>query len=206
LAEPETQIPQGMQVPRARIEALTDGVFGFALTLLVTTLVLPAGFEPKSNREVIDTLLSLDGSVLAYLISFFMIGLRWMGQARVKVDPEMGSGIYLWAVLLQLMFIAVLPFSTMLIGRWDAQFPASIWVYSGNVALAALAAIAVSVTGERLTGQRPAVETGRFSLLVLVATAILSVVISFWSTRWALGVYAINLFTQFFQRWAGRLL
>ena len=195
-----------MQVPRDRIEALTDGVFGFALTLLVTTLVLPDGFAPKSNQDVIDALRDLDGSVLAYLISFFMIGLRWMGQAKVKVDPEMGSGIYLWAVLFQLMFIAVLPFSDMLIGRWDAEFPAAIWVYSGNVALAALAAIAISVTGERLTGQRPAAETGRFGLLVLVGTAILSIVISFWSTRLALGVYAINIFTQIFQRWAGRLL
>lgn len=206
MPEPEAQLPQGMQVPRARIEALTDGVFGFALTLLVTTLVLPTGFEPRSNRDVIDVLLALDGSVLAYLISFFMIGLRWMGQARVKLDPEMGQGIYLWAVLLQLMFIAVLPFSTMLIGRWDAQFPAVVWVYSGNVALAALAAIAVSVTSERLTGKRPAAETGRFSLLVLVGTALLSIVISFWSTRWALGIYAANLFTQLLQRWAGKLL
>jgi uncharacterized membrane protein len=127
-----------------------------------------------------------------------MIGLRWMGQARVKEDPEMGSGIYLWAVLMQLMFIAVLPFSTMLVGRWD-DYPATIWVYSGNVGLSALAAIAVSVTSEKLTGKRPAAETGRFSLLVLVATAILSVIISFWSTRWALGIYALNLFTQFFQ-------
>jgi uncharacterized membrane protein len=194
-----------MQVPRGRLEALTDGVFGFALTLLVTSLVIPGDFKPTSNQDVINALADLDGAVLAYLISFFMIGLRWMGQARVKEDPEMGSGIYLWAVLMQLMFIAVLPFSTMLVGRWD-DYPATIWVYSGNVGLSALAAIAVSVTSEKLTGKRPAAETGRFSLLVLVATAILSVIISFWSTRWALGIYALNLFTQFFQRWAGRLL
>jgi uncharacterized membrane protein len=205
MSDSVTKDPPSLQVPRDRLEALTDGVFGFALTLLVTSLVFPGDFAPKSNQDMIDALSDLDGSALAYLISFFMVGLRWMGQARVKDDPEMGSGIYLWAALIHLMFIAVLPFSTMLVGRWD-EFPASVWVYSGNVALSALAAIAVSVTAERLTGKRPAAETGRFSLLVLAATAVLSVVISFWSTRWALTIYVLNLFTQVVQRWAGRLL
>ena len=194
----------GTQVPRARIEALTDGVFGFALTLLVTTLVFPYDFRPTSNQDLIDALLDLDGSVLAYIISFFVIGLRWMGQAREKADPEIGTGIYLWAVLVHLMFIAVLPFSTMLIGRWG-DFPAAVWVYSANMALSAVAAIGVSATAERLTGKRPA-ETGRFGLLVLMATAVLSIIISLWSTRWAMAAYAGNLLTPFLQRWAGRLL
>jgi uncharacterized membrane protein len=193
-----------MQVPRARIEALTDGVFGFALTLLVTTLVFPYDFTPTSNQDLIDALTDLDGSAIAYVVSFFVIGLRWMGQAREKQDPEMGSGVYLWAVLIHLMFIAILPFSTMLIGRWG-DYEAAVWVYSANMALSAFAAIAVSVTAERLTGKRPA-ETGRFGLLVLMATAVLSIVISVWSPRWAMAAYAGNLLTQMLQRWAGRLL
>jgi uncharacterized membrane protein len=167
-------------------------------------LVFPNDFSPTSNDDLIAALTNLDGSVIAYLVSFFVIGLRWMGQARDKPDPEMGTGIYLWAVLVHLMFIAVLPFSTMLIGRWG-DYEASVWVYSANMGLSALAAIGVSVTAERLTGKRP-LETGRFGLLVLLATAILSIVISFWSTRWAMAAYAGNLLTQVFQRWAGRLL
>jgi hypothetical protein len=60
------------------------------------------------------------------------------------------------------------------------------------------------VTAERATGKRPT-ETGRFALLVLIGTAILSVLVSFYSTRYAMYVYIINAFTPFVQRYAGRL-
>jgi uncharacterized membrane protein len=182
---------------------LTDGIFGFAMTLLVVNLVLPQGFQPQSNRDLLVAIFTLDGSLLAYIISFFVLAFRWVNQARDKEDPDMATGAYVWASLIQLFFITTLPFSTMLIGRYE-DFPAAIWVYAANMGLSALAALAVSVTAERATGKRPT-ETGRFALLVLIGTAILSVLVSFYSTRYAMYVYIINAFTPFVQRYAGRL-
>lgn len=191
-------------IPQARLQALTDGIFGFAMTLLVVNLVLPEGFRPQSNRDLLHELFELDGSLLAYIISFFVLAFRWVNQARDKEDPEMATGAYVWANLTQLFFITTLPFSTMVIGRYE-DFPAAIWVYSANMAASALASIAVSVTAERATGKRPK-ETGRFALLVLIGTAILSVLLSFYSTRYAMYVYILNALTPFLQRFAGRLL
>jgi uncharacterized membrane protein len=191
-------------VPRARIEALTDGIFAFAMTLLVINLVLPEAFEPASNADMLGALADLDSSLLAYVISFFVLGLRWMNQARDKGDPEQAGGLYLWAVLIQLFFITLMPFSTMVVGRYEGFAP-SIWVYAANMILSALAAIAVSVTAERATAKRPA-ETGRFGLLVLIATALASTVVSLFSTDYAMLPYLGNAFTPVLQRWAGRLL
>jgi uncharacterized membrane protein len=37
-------------IPRSRLEALTDGVFAFAMTLLVVNIELPKDFTPKPMR------------------------------------------------------------------------------------------------------------------------------------------------------------
>jgi len=38
-------------IPRSRLEALTDGVFAFAMTLLVVNIELPEGFHPRAIRS-----------------------------------------------------------------------------------------------------------------------------------------------------------
>jgi uncharacterized membrane protein len=191
-------------IPRARVEALTDGIFAFAMTLLVVNLAIPDGFRPDNDADLLHAIADLDGALFAYAISFFVLGFRWMAQARDKEDPESARGIYLWAILLHLFTITTVPFSTMVIGRFD-DYPAAVWVYSANMGFSALAALAVSVTAERLTGRRPS-ETGRFALLVLIATALLAIVLSFHSTRIAMFAYLGNILTPFLQKWAGRLL
>ncbi len=193
----------GMSIPKARVEALTDGIFAFAMTLLVINLDLPDNFRPGSGAELLAAIADLDGALLAYAISFFVLGFRWMAQARDKEDPDPATGIYLWAVLVHLFTVTTMPFSTMVIGRFD-DFPVAVWVYSANMIASALASFAVSVTAERLTGRRPQ-ETGRFALMVLIGTAVLSIALSFYSTRIAMYAYLGNALTPFVQRWAGRL-
>ena len=46
-------------IPTSRLEALTDGVFAFAMTLLVVNIELPQGFDPKTNREFLAKLADL---------------------------------------------------------------------------------------------------------------------------------------------------
>jgi Endosomal/lysosomal potassium channel TMEM175 len=41
-------------IPTRRLEALTDIVFAFAMTLLVINIELPEGFDPKTNREFLS--------------------------------------------------------------------------------------------------------------------------------------------------------
>ncbi|MGE5207799.1 MAG: TMEM175 family protein [Alphaproteobacteria bacterium] len=55
-AEPKEFISKG------RLDALTDGVFAFAMTLLVVNLDLPETFHPKSSAELVSGLLGVSGS------------------------------------------------------------------------------------------------------------------------------------------------
>ena len=47
-------------IPRSRLEALTDGVFAFAMTLLVVNVDLPEGFNPASGPELLSGLVRLE--------------------------------------------------------------------------------------------------------------------------------------------------
>jgi Endosomal/lysosomal potassium channel TMEM175/ATP dependent DNA ligase domain len=63
MAEPKEFISKG------RLDALTDGVFAFAMTLLVVKFDLPEDFHPKSAPELISGLLGLGGTFIAYVVT-----------------------------------------------------------------------------------------------------------------------------------------
>jgi len=46
-------------IPKSRLDALTDGVFAVAMTLLVIDLRLPEGFHPADARELLQNPQSL---------------------------------------------------------------------------------------------------------------------------------------------------
>lgn len=63
-----------------RLAALSDGVFAFALTLLVLDLHLPKAGTIHSERELWHALLLLTPSIVMYLMSFLTLGIFWNGQ------------------------------------------------------------------------------------------------------------------------------
>ncbi|MBV9232057.1 MAG: DUF1211 domain-containing protein, partial [Chloroflexi bacterium] len=60
----------------SRLVAFSDGVFGFAITLLITTIpFFLEGVSPLSSDEHIEQqLLSLLPNVFSYILSFYIIG------------------------------------------------------------------------------------------------------------------------------------
>ena len=86
-------------ISKGRLDALTDGVYAFAMTLLVGNLDLPGDFHPKSAAELISALLGLGGTVIAYVVIFLVLASCWLGRARTKEEPEAASGAYAGARL-----------------------------------------------------------------------------------------------------------
>lgn len=169
---------------------MTDGVFAFAMTLLVVNIELPEGFDPKSNQEFVSGLASLSDTFTAYLITFFILVSFWFGRAREDGEPEMASPAYAWAALLQLLAVTFLPFSMLAVGRYD--WPAAAWIYGANMILLAVTALAISRLAERDSG-RARVEDGSVELTILIASAVLSIVTSLFAPAYAMLPYLINL-------------
>ena len=110
-----------------------------------------------------------------------MLGRRWFGQARIRPEPEEASDTYARWVLIHLFFITLMPFSTQIVGRYE--FAPAIWLYAANTILAALAAIRLTYLAESEVAAGATPSNGRPELGLLVASAILSVVVSFFVRR-----------------------
>ena len=93
---------------RSRLEAFSDGVFAVAITLLALDLTV-AG---PGHGPLLDQLYDKWPAFLAYLISFFMIGIVWVNhhalvRSIIKVDRTL-----LFLNLVLLLFVVLIPFAT----------------------------------------------------------------------------------------------
>jgi uncharacterized membrane protein len=176
--------------PRERLDALSDAIFGVAMTLLVLDLRLPDDFHPADGKALLDALYDLVPKFIPYVLSFVVLGLRWRAGVRLRTPAEAFGGAYFRWWLLYLLFITCVPFSTVVMGRFPSLAPA-IWVYAGNTAL-------IAVAGFGMAAQTPRAARDEFlrdrllSLAVLFGTSLLAVAWSFVNPRQALLALALN--------------
>lgn len=105
-------------VDLGRLNALSDGVFAVALTLLVLDIRIPENVLPENLGNV---LLGLAPKLVIYLISFIVIGGAWGSHQRMLSQIKQGDGLLVWFNLLALLFITLLPASALLLGRFPDE-------------------------------------------------------------------------------------
>lgn len=116
-----------------RVGAFSDGVFAVAITLLVLNIEVPTVADDRLGSALDDLLPSLQ----AYFIAFAVIGAFWYGHHVAWSRFRATTRRLVWANLLLLSLIALMPFTTAVLGEFDV--PLAIAIYAGNVGLAALA-------------------------------------------------------------------
>jgi len=187
--------------PKNRVDALTDGLFGVAMTILVLDLRLPDEFDPADQAALMRALFGLWPKFFPYALSFYVLGSTWLANIKLRSRGEFVSKHYAVWWLLYLLLATCIPFSTAVVGRF-AHFGPSAWLYSAN--LAALAAV-----GYRMVTLLPGLDHDertldrKVSLLVLMGTAVLCVGISLFDPAKALWVYALNIAAPPLARWIG---
>ena len=97
-----------------RIEALTDGVFAIAMTLLVLNLEIPAIPEGAAAQVLPKLVLGLWPNFFNYALSFILLAIFWIVHHRQFHFIKAIDQRLLWINILGLMFIALIPFSTSL--------------------------------------------------------------------------------------------
>jgi uncharacterized membrane protein len=115
--------------PKARLDALHDGIFSVAMTLLVLDVHLPDDFHPADGDELLQGLLKLWPKFLPYLLSFAVLGLRWIASIQIRNRAEYFNREYVNWWLFYLLLITFVPFSTIVIGRY-ASFAPAVWLYA----------------------------------------------------------------------------
>jgi uncharacterized membrane protein len=96
-------------VERGRLEAFSDGVFAVAITLLALNLTV-AG--PGHGTPLLQQLGQRWPTFVAYLISFFTIGIIWVNHHGLLRNIVAVDRTLLYLNLVLLLFVVVIPFAT----------------------------------------------------------------------------------------------
>jgi len=124
-------------VGKQRLEAMTEGIYAIALTLLVLELKLPPLPHEATNAALVEALHALLPKVLTWMLSFWVMVLLWLGQLRVYRFCKALDWTLVWQELAMLAGVSLLPFSTALLGEYG-NLPVAAAVYSANLLVVAL--------------------------------------------------------------------
>lgn len=115
------------------MEAFSDGIFAFAITLLVLDLKVPAGEGLTQHFGLLAALRAEWPSYLAYVTSFLTILIMWMNHHKLFQIIHRADHMLLLLNGLLMFGMTVVPFTTSLLAEYierpDARVAAAI--YSG---------------------------------------------------------------------------
>ncbi len=100
-----------------RMESLTDGIFAFAMTLLVLNMILPS--DAAITQTSTAALLSLLPAFYHYIIAFFVLAAFWMGHHGQFSNIHHIDKNFLFLNAIGLFFVTLVPFSTSFIGDYS---------------------------------------------------------------------------------------
>jgi len=126
--------------PNARMAAFSDGVFAFALTLLIIDVRLPADAHITSTPELWHALWLLMPTFLAFLLSFGIILITWVNHHGALDLVKRSTPSLVFANGFLLLTVVLIPFPTALLGEFlltDHATPAVV-VYDAVLALQAI--------------------------------------------------------------------
>jgi uncharacterized membrane protein len=117
-----------------RLAALSDGIFGVAMTLLLLELHVPIREPGMSEGTLRHALALLAPQLLVYLMSFLTLGIFWVGQQTQLNYLERSERHLTWIHLAFLFLVTLMPFSTRLLTEFITYRTALI-AYWANILL-----------------------------------------------------------------------
>ena len=141
---------------RGRLEAFSDGVLAIIITIMVLELRVPEGSDWSALRPVVPVFLT-------YAVSFLYVGIYWNNHHHLLKACHRLTAPIMWANLLLLFTLSLLPFSTGWVGA-NHLSAVPIFLYGAVLLCAALAYYTLQraiVAGEGGTSSQLATALGR---------------------------------------------
>jgi len=172
----------------SRIEALCDGVFAIAMTILVLELsvdehILKAiAFAEGGNLYYL-----LDG-IYTYVMGFVVLGVYWVLHHYMFNFIKRSDGVLVWLNVLFLMFAALVPLSTKVSRTYPDSYP-GYFFYVTSMVIAILLLLVIwqyATRGYRLVdrdigGENISVVNG---IIIISVSVILAVLVGAYFLPW----------------------
>ena len=156
----DTREGEGQILSKGRLEALVDGVFAIAMTILVLEVRVPELRDSRSSAELLTHLRHLGPTLAAYFFSFFMLGLFWMWHHRLAAKVRRLNARTIALSLFFLALVSFFPFAAGVLGRYPLN-PVSLAIYLpaiGGILLTQWAFFLVARAGGLLDPEVPEAE------------------------------------------------
>src|SRR5438132_3168531 len=137
MAATPTRLIHSMLLSKSRMEALTDGIFAIAMTLLVLELRVPDLPRPVSSSALLHAIGLEKAALIGFTVSFLYCGVLWLLHHLAMHFVRHLQAALVWLNLLFLMMISILPFSCALLGKYPSAL-AAMEIYFGNLLLASV--------------------------------------------------------------------
>ncbi len=191
------QEPAGdYHISKNRVEALVDGIFAFAMTLLVIGLSVPILTKEQAATELSARVMAMHSEFFMFFIAFFVLASFWLVHHRQfhfvrTVDPML-----MRINLLILAFIVFMPFTTNISGDYSEVLVA-VDLFHANMFIIGMLFLCQwyylvhnpGITSGEITSI--AATTGMLRGIVLPVVALLAIGVSFFSPSDSMWCYLL---------------
>jgi uncharacterized membrane protein len=118
-----------------RVEAFSDGVIAIIITLLIFEVHLPELPANATNEEMLAAFGAIAPKLASFAVSFVTVAIFWVNHHSFFSGISHTDWKVLWANNLLLFFLAIVPFTTAVLGDHVGQ-PIAVAAYALNLGLA----------------------------------------------------------------------
>jgi TMEM175 potassium channel family protein len=117
---------------KARMEALSDGIFSVAMTLLVLDIKMPDNLRLQGSADLWRHFASVGHAFVVYALSFVVLAMFWAGHNYQFHYVEKLDRQLLWTNFMFLLATTTIPFATNLITT-HPDLTLAVCVYAANI-------------------------------------------------------------------------
>ncbi|HXB12568.1 MAG TPA: TMEM175 family protein [Bacteroidia bacterium] len=127
-----------LPLPINRLESFSDGVIAIVITLMIFQIKIPSVAENATSAEVWNSWLTILPSIIAYILSFLMLGVLWVNHHQFFHQLKSIDRKLLWYNLHLLFWMCIIPIPTAFLGL-HFQKPEATALYGFTMFMTALA-------------------------------------------------------------------
>ena len=189
----------------SRVVSLSDGIFGFAMTLLVVNLSAPELRSATTDDQLIQALSASSHQFFIFFLSFFILASMWNVHARQFNHITKSDNTLTWINIVRLFLVVLVPFTSEIVGDHQSLTSAT-FLFNFNIFLLCLVGYVewkYAITHD-LTDplDKKQLLEGEIKSLFACAVGLAACIVSFINPRLSLALFiVIPIGFLFFKRW-----
>ncbi len=209
---PDEQPHHREGVAKSRIESLSDGIFAFAMTLMVISLTVPQIPVDEAPVLLPGILAGMYNQFLVFVIAFFVISSYWVSHHQILGSVQYVDGPIIRLNILFLFFIVLIPFTTATSGDYVDAFSAVILFHVNLLVASVLLSIIWWYINRHRNELDPEdkepVWKRRKGAIVIPAVSLIAIAVAFVNPAQSMTVYLLIpislLSIRFYTGWKGK--